>query len=224
MKKYVIIVAGGRGARMDSDLPKQFISLSGKPIILHTISLFQICDPAVETIIAIHPGYREYWMRMLNEYMGDFRHILVDGGTERFHSVKNSLEHVPGGVLVAIHDAVRPLVSLETIRRSFDMAGLKGTAVPCIVIPESVRRIEPGGSKSVKREKLRIIQTPQVFHSDILKDAYQVDYRNKFTDDAAVVEHAGHSIHLVEGNIENIKITTREDIKLAEFYLQQRYR
>ncbi len=218
MKKYVIIVAGGKGTRLESELPKQFIIISGKPIILHTIFLFKRFDPVIETIVVIHQDYQDYWKRLLDEYQVNFNHILVTGGPERFHSVKNALDHVGEDGLVAVHDAVRPCVKTETIRRSFAVAEEKGTAIPCIEIPESVRRLHPDGSKPVAREKLRIVQTPQVFHSKILKDAYRTDYRARFTDDANVVEHAGYAIHLVEGNIENIKITTREDLLLAEYY------
>jgi 2-C-methyl-D-erythritol 4-phosphate cytidylyltransferase len=221
MKKYVIIVAGGKGLRMESELPKQFIIISGKPIILHSVLLFQRFDSAVKTIVVIHADYLDYWKRLLAEYKIDFNHILVTGGSERFHSVKNALEHVHEESIIAVHDAVRPLVSLDTIRRCFALADEKGTAVPCIGIPDSVRSLEPDGSKIVSRENLRIIQTPQVFHSQILKKAYQSGYQEKFTDDASVVEHAGYTIHLVEGNVENIKITTREDLKMAEFYFEQ---
>jgi 2-C-methyl-D-erythritol 4-phosphate cytidylyltransferase len=221
MKKYIIIVAGGRGVRMDSELPKQFIILSGKPIILHTVLLFQRFDPRIETIIAIHPDYQDYWKRLLDEYKFNFKHILVTGGSERFHSVKNALDHVLDEGIIAVHDSVRPLVSPGTVQRSFAMAEEKGTAVPCLAIPETVRSIDPDGSKAIARDSLRIIQTPQVFHSQILKESYQTDYLEEFTDDASVVEKAGHTIHLVEGNIENIKITTKEDLKLAEFYLGQ---
>jgi len=221
MKKYVIIVAGGRGTRMDSELPKQFIIIAGKPVLLHTLMLFQKFDSAIDTIIVIHPDYQEYWKRLLEEHQSSFNHILVTGGAERFHSVKNALAHVSEEGIIAVHDAVRPIVSPDTVKQCFVTAEEKGTAVPCLRIPESVRSIKNVGSKSVDREKLRIIQTPQVFRSQILKESYQADYREEFTDDATVVEHAGHTIHLVDGNIENIKITTREDLKLAEFYLDQ---
>ena len=219
MQKYVIIVAGGRGVRMDSELPKQFILISGKPVILHTVLLFKKFESAIETIVVIHPDYQDYWKRLLDEFQINFRHSLVTGGTERFHSVKNALEYVDDNGIVAVHDAVRPLVSPETVRRCFVTAEEKGTAIPCFGIPESVRSIEPGRSNAVVRDKLRIIQTPQVFHSDILKESYKAEYREEFTDDATVVEHAGHTLHLVEGNVENIKITTKEDLKLAECYL-----
>ena len=222
MQKYLIIVAGGKGTRMDSDLPKQFIPLSGKPIILHAISMFHNYDPEIKTIVVLHPDYRGYWKRILADHNIGFTHILVDGGSERFHSVKNALDHIPDDCLVAVHDAVRPLVSVGTIRRAFEMAGIKGTAVPCIPIPESVRSIKSNGSKPVAREKLRIIQTPQVFRSDILTGSYRTEYESGFTDDATVVEHAGHPIYLVDGNMENIKITTRDDLDLAGFYMQQR--
>jgi len=219
MKNYVIIVAGGKGQRMDSELPKQFINLSGKPVILHTIHKFHLYDPFIEKIIVIPPGYRDNWSRLIQENQLNIQYILVDGGRERFHSVKNALEHITGEGIVAVHDAVRPLVSIETIRRSFEMAREKGCAVPCIDIPETVRSIYPEGSKTISRDNLKIIQTPQVFHSKILKESYQVTFRKEFTDDATVVEQAGHTIHLVEGNTENIKITTRKDLKLAEYYL-----
>jgi len=221
MKKYVIIVAGGRGTRMDSELPKQFILIAGKPVLLHTVMLFQKFESAIETIIVIHPDYQEYWRRLLDEHQSSFNHILVTGGPERFHSVKNALEHIRNDSIIAVHDAVRPLVSPETVKQCFTTAEEKGTAVPCLRIPESVRSVKTTGSKSVARDKLRLIQTPQVFHSQILKESYQAEYREEFTDDATVVELAGHTIHLVEGNVENIKITTREDLKLAEFYLEQ---
>jgi 2-C-methyl-D-erythritol 4-phosphate cytidylyltransferase len=175
------------------------------------------------------PGkWVSYWERLVKKFRFTVPHRILRGGKERFHSVKNGLQHVPDGTLVAIHDGVRPLVSAETIRRCFSMAKKKGNAIPVVEIPESIRQLEwkdgrmegwkDGGNKSMPadRTKFRLVQTPQVFSSAMIKEAYRQKYNPEFTDDASVLESKGHPIYLVEGNPENIKITNNVHLKLAE--------
>ncbi len=221
MKKIVIIVAGGRGKRMQSEIPKQFLPLYGFPILMHTIKKFFRYDNSIYIIVVLPKIQIKTWNKFCNDYKFDYKHEIVRGGITRFHSVKNGLAKISGNdLLIAIHDGVRPLVSLETIRGCFKKAESEGNAIPVIDIPESIRKIENGKNHPVDRSKHKLIQTPQVFHSDMLLKAYEQEYDSKFTDDASVVESLGFSINLVEGNKENIKITTPADLVIAESYLK----
>ena len=220
IKRYLVIVAGGKGERMGTDIPKQFLSVCSKPVIMHTVQKFMDFDPAIEKILVIHPDWAVYWKSVSEEYnFKTFDHI-VEGGVERFHSVKNGLSLVIPDSIVAIHDAVRPLVTVDTISRCFTVAEKEGNAIPFISPPESVR-IEKRGSEniSVERNSIKLIQTPQVFRSDLIIDAYKQEYQQVFTDDATVLESAGYRIILVEGNRENIKITTPGDLAYAQSIL-----
>jgi 2-C-methyl-D-erythritol 4-phosphate cytidylyltransferase len=219
MKKIAIIVAGGTGTRMQSTIPKQFIEINGKPVIIYSLEIFYQYDNFIQFIIALHPDYFSMWGKIIKKYPVFSGIRIVPGGESRFHSVLNALKMIDGEYIIAIHDAVRPLVSRETISRCFKTAETDGCAIPCLEISESVREITSTGTRPVNRDKFRTIQTPQVFRSDILKTAYRQKYRNNFTDDATVVEKAGYRITLVEGNRENIKITTKEDLILAETLL-----
>jgi len=220
VRKTVIIVAGGKGIRMGGGAPKQFLELGGKPLIYYSMQAFIQFDSAIRILVGIPESYMEQWKNMCRDYFIVINHEVVAGGHTRFHTVLNALEKIDENELVAIHDAVRPFVSLGTIERCFQTAEKLGTAVPYTGIPESMREVRKEISFPVNRELYRIIQTPQVFKSEILKSSYLQEYQTGFTDDASVVEQAGYTIHLVKGNRENFKITTPEDYKIARAYFQ----
>jgi 2-C-methyl-D-erythritol 4-phosphate cytidylyltransferase len=222
MKKVVIIVAGGRGKRMKSDIPKQFLPIFGFPILMHTIKKFYRHDSSIKIIIVLPKTQIKTWKKLCRDYKFKLGHDIVKGGITRFHSVKNGISKIRGkDWIVAIHDGVRPLVSLETIKRCFKKAASSGNAVPAIEIPESMRIIEKGRNSQADRGRYRLIQTPQIFQLKLLKEAFKQDYKTEFTDDAGVVESMGHKINLVDGNKENIKITTPSDLLVAESYLKK---
>ena len=222
MKKTVILVAGGKGLRMGGDLPKQFIPMEGKPILMHTADVFNRWDSDVELLIVIPEEHAGYWQMLCEELNFTIPHRLVFGGETRFHSVKNALQAMDGAgwyaingkTLIAVHDGVRPYVSAEVITACFQAALKYGAAIPVLPVIESVREIAGAESRPFDRTRLRIVQTPQVFRADILHKAYQQPYHDQFTDDASVVEASGHKIHLVAGNPENIKITTIDQLKI----------
>ncbi|WP_411274645.1 2-C-methyl-D-erythritol 4-phosphate cytidylyltransferase [Daejeonella sp.] len=219
MKYYAIIVAGGAGSRMQSEFPKQFMLLNGRPIIMHTIEAFY--NSCVTPIINVVLGadFHEYWRTLCTKYNFMIPHQLIDGGEQRFHSVKNGLEYVEDPAIVAVHDAVRPCVSRELIESAYEQAEVMGNAVAAVKSSDSVRQKTQSGSVSLDRENIYLIQTPQVFSSEILKKAYEQDYRQNFTDDASVVEMSGVRINMIEGDIRNLKITYPQDILVAENYL-----
>lgn len=219
-KKYTLITAGGAGVRMKASLPKQFMEVCGKPLILHTLSVFLRYAPDMHFVIVLPSEQMDYWQQLCEKYRFNSG-MVAEGGPTRFHSVKNGLRQVPDDALVAIHDAVRPLVSLETISRGFHFAARYGNAIPVVSLNESVREVDHALSKSVDRQKYRLVQTPQVFSAKLIKEAYRVNYQESFTDDASVLESAGHRIFLVDGNRENIKITEPLDLILAEALLKQ---
>ena len=216
MRRAVIIVAGGTGKRMGGEKPKQFLDLLGRPMIFHTIEIFKKYDHQIEVIVGLQDAYKDYWKDLCTQHSFMIRHRVSPGGKTRFHTVQNSLPMLGENSVVAVHDAVRPLVSIATIEICFQTATSMGTAIPCIEIPDSVRRIEGKRHSPVDRTSLRMIQTPQVFQLKILKESYRQKYRKEFTDDANVVEQAGYAVNLVEGNRENIKITTRTDYLMAK--------
>lgn len=225
---YVIITAGGAGLRMGGNVAKQFLLLDGKPILLRTIELFRKWREDVHIILVLPSGYKDYWKRYCLENDLWFRHTIVSGGITRFHSVKNALKYVPGNVLVAVHDGVRPFVPAEMLERLMDGGFYADPDKKvCGVIPvmpaiESMREKVPdaggktGDTVTVDRDKYLFVQTPQVFDSGILKTCYQTAYFPGFTDDASVVESCGYKIKTVPGSRFNIKITTPEDLKMAE--------
>jgi 2-C-methyl-D-erythritol 4-phosphate cytidylyltransferase len=215
MNLYVLIVAGGAGKRMGTAIPKQFLELDGKPVLMHTIARFKEFDESIKIITVLPGNQLKYWAKLCKKYSFSIPQTLVTGGPTRYLSVKYGLQHVKEDSLVAIHDGVRPLVSKQTIKRCFDAAKKFGNAVPVISPADSLRMINEQGSVPVDRETVKIIQTPQVFNSGLIKKAYLRKYRADFTDDATVLEKAGESIHLVEGNRENIKITNPEDLIIA---------
>jgi 2-C-methyl-D-erythritol 4-phosphate cytidylyltransferase len=218
LKKSVIITAGGIGKRMGTELPKQFLLIKGKPIIFHTIQKFLDFDSAIEVIVVLPESSIPFWETLCQKYLFAVKHKVVSGGEERFHSIQNGLMESSGDI-VAVHDAVRPCVSADVIKNCFDAAEKLGGAIPVLAIAESLRKIERENSIAVNRDDYKIVQTPQCFKIEILQKAYQQRYSKLFTDDASVVEAAGQKIHLVEGNRENIKITTPEDLKWAELFI-----
>jgi len=219
MKKIAIIVAGGTGTRMGGKIPKQFIDINNKPVIIYSFEAFYHYDKSIRFILALHPDYFSLWEKIIKKYPIYREHEIVTGGKTRFHSVQNAVRIIREESIVAVHDAVRPLVSIETISRCFKTAEVKGCAVPCMEVSESLRELTSAGSRPIDRNKIRTIQTPQVFRSDILIKSYRQKYSAIYTDDSTVVENAGYKIALTEGNRHNIKITTKEDLVLAETFL-----
>jgi 2-C-methyl-D-erythritol 4-phosphate cytidylyltransferase len=221
MPKYLIIVAGGTGTRMESKIPKQFIDLDGKAIIVRTLEKFFNYDETVRVIIASHKNYISQLQTLIKDHFPNKNVTICEGGETRFHSVKNSLNEIKeSNGIVAIHDAARPFVSIDTITTCFDTAEQKGNAVPVASLNESLRRIENNISRAVNRSDYKIVQTPQCFKLDLIKKAFEQDYSIAFTDDATVLERTGAKINLVEGNPENIKITTPADLILAKAFIK----
>ena len=221
MKKYAIIVAGGTGSRMHGDVPKQFLLLAGKPILMHTIQRFFETDAEMEIIVVIPKNEIDSWKKRCADFSFIIPHQVIGGGQTRFHSVKNGLDAVKEKSIVAVHDGARPLASKALINRCFLEAEKYGNAVPAISISESMRKMDGSQSVIVDRDKFVLIQTPQCFESEILIRAYRVDDQPVFTDDASVVEHSGKSIHLINGERENIKITYPLDLAIGEAILKK---
>ena len=217
-EKSVIITAGGLGKRMKSTLPKQFIVLGNKPLLMHTIQLFYKFDHTIEIILALPKDWVNYWQELQVEYNFKIPHTIVIGGEERFHTVQNALEKCTGK-FIAVHDGVRPFVSNETLISCFEVAQKLGNAVPSISVSESMRKVENSENTCLDRNQVKVIQTPQCFQIGLLKKAFLQTYLYSFTDDATVVEAIGEKINLVEGNAANIKITTPYDLKIAEVIL-----
>ena len=212
---YVLVVAGGKGLRMGADIPKQFLPVGGKPVLMRTLETFYAYNRDIRSILVLPRDQQAYWARLCEEYHFLLPHQVVDGGETRFHSVRNGLSLVSGPGLVGVHDGVRPFVSQEVIARCYDLARTEKAVVPVVKVVETVRRLSGGGSQTVDREQYRLVQTPQVFDIDLLKRAYAQPYAPSFTDDASVVEALGVPVALTEGNRENIKITTPFDLKMA---------
>jgi len=217
---FAVIVAGGSGARMGSEIPKQFLDLEGKPIILRTVEAFLNLSFPVEVILVLPSAYREMWIDICTGRNLNLQHHLVSGGITRFHSVKNAMKYITHGALVAVHDGVRPFISGEMIESLYHLADQTGAVIPVVRPVDSMRRVsEEGIGTYVKREEYVMIQTPQVFHSDILLKAYEQAYSPIFTDDASVVEGTGTPLTLAEGSPLNIKITRQEDMLMARAIL-----
>jgi 2-C-methyl-D-erythritol 4-phosphate cytidylyltransferase len=216
MEKSVIIVAGGQGMRFSSGLPKQFFYIRERPLLMHTISLFHLYDRDMQIIVGIREDFMSHWESVCEQFRFDVPHILSPGGETRFHTVKNALTKVEPGNLVAVHDAVRPLLYKKTIDDCYDAAEKHGASLPCVEVHDSIRELTSEGSRWVDRSSFRLVQTPQVFRYEILMKGYENEYSESYTDDASVVEQAGFQVRLVEGNPENIKITTPEDLVFAE--------
>lgn len=216
MKKYIIIVAGGKGLRMGGDIPKQFLPVCGKPVLMRTLEAFHAYDASMRLILVLPVSQQAYWRQLCEEYQFDLVHEIADGGETRFHSVKNGLALVEEEGLVGVHDGVRPFVSQEVITRCYEEAASLKAVIPVIGVVETVRHLTEEGSETVPRDQYKLVQTPQVFDVTLLHRAYQQEYTDLFTDDASVVEALGEKVYLVEGNRENIKLTTPFDLKLAE--------
>jgi 2-C-methyl-D-erythritol 4-phosphate cytidylyltransferase len=226
---YVIIVAGGKGLRMGSDIPKQFLPIGGKPVLMRTIDRFREYSADLQIILVLPEAQQAYWRDLCRQYQyplpsegaGGGFYLLANGGATRFHSVQNGLALVPDEVqgVVGVHDGVRPFPSVDVISRCYETARTAGAVVPVVPVVETLRKIgpmSPMGSTTVPRDDYRLVQTPQCFDIQLLKAANRQPYNDGFTDDASVVEAFGHAIILVEGNRENIKITTPYDLKIAE--------
>jgi 2-C-methyl-D-erythritol 4-phosphate cytidylyltransferase len=219
---YVIIVAGGKGLRMGSDIPKQFLRIGGKPVLMRTLERFREYDADLQIILVLPEAQQAYWHQLCEKYHFDVAYTLANGGQTRFHSVQNGLAKVPDDAegVVGVHDGVRPFPSIEVIRNCYETARTAKAVIPVIPVVETVRQLFSNGrqkeSRTVPRDEYRLVQTPQTFDIQLLKAANRQPYNDGFTDDASVVESYGHQITLVEGNRENIKITTPYDLKIAE--------
>ena len=216
---YIIIVAGGKGLRMGSDIPKQFLPIGGKPVLMRTLERFRAYSSALHIILVLPEAQQDYWRQLCEEYHFDVEHQIANGGQTRFHSVQNGLALVPDDAegVVGVHDGVRPFPSIEVIRNCYETARTAKAVIPVIPVVETVRHLLSNKkSVTVPRDEYRLVQTPQTFNIQLLKAANKQPYNDGFTDDASVVESYGHAITLVEGNRENIKITTPYDLKIAE--------
>jgi len=209
---------------MNSDIPKQFLELAGLPVLLHSIDAFLKFDPAIQLVVALPENYFSYWHDLCEKYSFTYAHSLAKGGETRFQTVKNALKLIPDDRIVAIHDAVRPLVSHDTIERGYRDGLTFGNAIPVIPVNESIRWSEGKKNQTVEREHLRIVQTPQVFEASLIKRAYNRVSDDSFTDDASVLEAMGETIHLFEGNRENIKITHADDLAVAQALMKLKKR
>lgn len=220
---YVIIVAGGSGSRMHSAVPKQFLLLNGKPVLMHTITAFEQAEAKPGIILVLPTDYHNYWQQLIQEYSFAIPHQLVTGGETRFHSVKNGLDLITDQeALIAVQDAVRPLVSPAIIDDAYRCAAEHGTAVVAVKSRDSIRRVKDGRSISLIRDEIYLVQTPQTFKASLLRKAYEQPFNTKFTDDASVVEQYGAEIKLTAGDHSNIKITFPEDIAIAELLLNKK--
>ena len=215
-KRSALIVAGGVGNRMQSPIPKQFLELNKKPILFHTLEKFYQFDEKIQLVLVLPDHQMNYWEKLCKEYKFKVKHTLVAGGETRFDSVSNGLKHIPDDHFVAIHDGVRPMVSMQVVNRCFRVASKSGSAIPVITLNESLRQVDDESSNIIDRDQIRIVQTPQTFKADLIKSAYKLENRPEFTDDASVYEANGGHVKLVSGNRENIKITQPLDLKVAE--------
>lgn len=221
VKKYAVIVAGGKGSRMGSQEPKQFIEIGGLPVLMHTIKQFYLADASTDLIVVLPQQQIARWAQLVEQHSFGIPHRVTSGGATRFQSVKKGLRLAHGHALVAIHDGVRPFTGTQTINAAFAMAAAKGSAVVAISLKDSIREITKAGSVAKVRSNYRLVQTPQVFNLKLLKEACETEEKPFFTDDASVYEYAGHMVYLVDGHPENIKITTPEDLLIAETLLKK---
>ncbi|GAB2690429.1 2-C-methyl-D-erythritol 4-phosphate cytidylyltransferase [Mucilaginibacter koreensis] len=222
-KAVAIIVAGGSGSRMQSAVPKQFLPINGRPVLMHTLEAFAGSTYQPQLIVVLPEPYHAYWKELCTQYQFNGEHTLIKGGSTRFHSVKNAVDTLTDErTIVAVHDAVRPLISAEIIDACYEQAILQGNAIAAVKSRDSVRRLSENKTESLLRDEIYLVQTPQTFQLTQLKAAYQLPYTDAFTDDASVVEQAGYTIHIAEGNYQNFKITYAEDIAIAEMLLQKK--
>ncbi len=222
LKRYVIIVAGGTGTRMNLPVPKQFVIIEGKPVVIHAITAFYDAYPDIEVIVGLPKERLDNWNEIAKEHLPGKNITIIEAGESRFQTVKNSLATITEEGIVAVHDAARPLVSVKTITAGFKAAEMYGSAVPAIPLYDSIRQIDSTRSIAVDRAKYCLIQTPQCFKTDLIQKAYKKEYKFTFTDDATVVENSGEKIHLVDGHADNIKITTPRDLIIAEALMKNK--
>ncbi|MCA0383848.1 MAG: 2-C-methyl-D-erythritol 4-phosphate cytidylyltransferase [Bacteroidetes bacterium] len=223
MKKYAIVVAGGAGKRMNSDLPKQFLPLLGKPVLYYTLKAFLDAYEDLTVVLVLPEEHIEKGREIVDAYFNPDRFVFTAGGETRFHSVRNGATMAANDSIIFVHDGVRCLVTPQLIRYCYDSAMLNGSAIPTIGAKDSIRQLTASGSMAVDRTQFRVVQTPQTFHSKILLPAInQIEYKEKFTDEATVVEAFGIDVHLMEGEETNIKITTPVDMTIAEQILLKR--
>jgi 2-C-methyl-D-erythritol 4-phosphate cytidylyltransferase len=221
MQEHVIIVAGGSGKRIKANIPKQYLDVNGKPLIVYTIEKFFAYNAGIKMYVVAHKDYLHYMNELLKKHFPDKEIQSTTGGDTRFESVKKGLALIESSnAVVGIHDAARPMVSVDTIKRCYEMASLKGNAIPVVDVNESMRVVENNSNKAVNRSNYRVIQTPQCFNVAAIKKAFEQDYSSLFTDDATVLERSGEKINLVDGNTENIKITHDRDLILAQHLLK----
>lgn len=220
---YIIIVAGVKGLRMGGDLPKQFMPLHGKPVLMHTIERFRAYSDELKIILVLPHEQQDYWRQICQKHNFTVEHTVVDGGQTRFHSSQNGVAAVPDDAtgVIGIHDGVRPFVSEETIARCFEAARQFGAALPVLPVTDTLRRVTDDGGYNVQRNDYRTVQTPQTFDAQLLKQAFKQPYSDNFTDDASVVEALGHKVTMVDGNRENIKLTTPFDLVVAEALIKK---
>lgn len=219
MSRTMIVVAGGSGSRMGAEMPKQFLPLCGRPLLMHTLARLHGMDASMRLILALPADHLTLWSGMCEEHRFDVPHVTVAGGATRFRSVQNALLHAIGSDLIGVHDGVRPFVSAGVVDACFNAAAAHGAAVPVTPVVQSLRRLDGENSVAVDRSAYRAVQTPQCFRMEVLRDAFAHASHDLFTDDAAVVEANGHRIELVGGDMENIKVTTPLDLRLAELLL-----
>ncbi len=215
---YIIIVAGGKGLRMGSDIPKQFLPVGGKPVLMRTLERFREYAEDLQIILVLPKAQQDYWHELCQKYDFKIKYWLADGGETRFHSVQNGLAKIPDDAegVVGVHDGVRPFPSIDVIRNCYETARTTKAVIPVVPVVETVRHLQGNTSETVPRNDYRLVQTPQTFDIQLLKAANKQPYNDGFTDDASVVEAFGFNITLVDGNRENIKITTPYDLKIAE--------
>lgn len=222
MDKYAVIVAGGKGLRMGNALAKQFLPLAGKPVLYHTIRAFTNAYTDVKLVLVLPQDQLSYAQIVLQAFPDGIDMTIVAGGATRFHSVQNGLSVVSDDAVVFVHDGVRPLVSAALIQACYEQALQKGSAIPAIPVADSMRMIDGDNSTPVNREQMRSIQTPQTFRSDVLLPAFAQEYSDAFTDEATVVEAYGTQVYLIAGEKSNIKLTTPEDMMMAEYMLKEK--
>jgi 2-C-methyl-D-erythritol 4-phosphate cytidylyltransferase len=223
MERYVIIVAGGSGTRMESGIPKQFIPIGEKPVLMHTMAAFKAVYEDIHIITVLPEKYIRLWKDLCVEFSFNISHTITAGGKTRFDSVYQGLKHVTSDSIVAVHDGVRPFVGQQTIITAFETARESGAAVPVVELSDSLRLLHNGTTLPADRSLYRLVQTPQCFRAEILKKAYDFPFRPEFTDDATVVEAAGFPVVITPGNFENIKITRTIDLAFAEVLTKKRF-
>ena len=221
MNRYAVIVAGGSGSRMGSEIPKQFLPMGNAPILMHTIKRFFTSAESVHIVLVLPEEQVERWHQLCQKYSFSIPHHIIFGGKTRFQSVKNGLNSIGETEgLVAIHDGVRPFISKRIIEASYKSAQKEGNGIASVPLKDSIRMVEKKSNKALDREQYRIIQTPQTFLLSQIRDAFHKAKKDLYDDDASVAEEAGYAIHLIEGGYDNIKITTPEDMAMAEAILK----